>query len=1192
MDYPNKIIYFNNHCENCDKISTNKQDNERHKWCKSCQINYLRENFINWTSGNKNIDNFIQEIQLKINHSWDTVFEWIPYSQFNEISQHDISDTKYSVIRKIWKDGPLYYNWNEKRYIRDSNKRVALKYLISNSQDEIKINEYIYKLKGNIINKFFKIYGISQNPDTKDYIMVLQIEYCEKVCIKCGKFYINKWCKSCQMNYLKENSVNWTSENKNIDNFIQEMQLKIENYEDIVFEWIPYVQFSNVKRKIGVNNSFILYSAKWKDGPLIYDRSIRRFKRNPNQEIAFKYYYNTQYIDQFLYEARENVNIQGYNNVFKTYGISQNPDTKDYIIIFQNRYCKNCYRVYTDIRDKLCSLCRKNYLRENFTNRTSENRKINSFIQKMRFRVFNSRDIEWIPYNQFIVTKVKVLEKYEFSAAKWKNGHLYKEIILKYFCNIQNIDEFLYETELYLTKNSNNNEKIYGISQNPHSKYYIMVFQNMHCKYCGEYSNHYRKLWWCKSCQINFLKENFENFTNWTSGNKKIDGFIQEMQLKINDFGDIILEWIPYNQFIDVKELGKQDFSTVYLAKWKDGPLKYNRNTERYERNLNEEFTLKCIYNSQNMIDEFLYKAEPYSIKADYSLKIYGISQNPDTDDYIVVQNKSYECCEICDNILTDIQSKWCKACQINNLRENFTNQISGNEEVDNFIQEMQLKVNNYDDIVVELISYNQFEGIEEVRRDDFSTICLAKWKDGPMYYDVDKKEYKRISNETVILKFLDNSQYEFLNKIQRIINKFDKFKINVLQIYGISQNPDTKDYIVVFQNERCTICGKTYHITYKWCKFCHIEKFISSSENKKIDDLIQEMRMKTHNPGTMVFEWIPYSEFDSIEKIDKGGFSVIYSAIWKIGPLSYDFDGMKYIREPRIKVALKCLNNSQNLTNEFLNEIEKYSTDTYSRYVLRTYGISQDPNTKDYIMVLEYAEGGNFNNWVNNNYGNFHWFRKLNILQNIINGLKEIHQKGLVHRDFHTGNILLMTSDFSNYDIPSISDMGLCGEVNNMDETKIYGVMPYAAPEVLRGKPYTRAADIYSFGMIMYFVATGKQPFANRAHDKLLALDIVHKEIRPEINESEIPKCYIDLMKECWDPNPINRPSATEIDELISSFRNNFIAGKSEKFKELEISIENNKSATHSQAIYTSRLLNPFTKDLNTECLDCAIVD
>ncbi|POG64889.1 kinase-like domain-containing protein [Rhizophagus irregularis DAOM 181602=DAOM 197198] len=106
---------------------------------------------------------------------------------------------------------------------------------------------------------------------------------------------------------------------------------------------------------------------------------------------------------------------------------------------------------------------------------------------------------------------------------------------------------------------------------------------------------------------------------------------------------------------------------------------------------------------------------------------------------------------------------------------------------------------------------------------------------------------------------------------------------------------------------------------------------------------------------------------------------------------------------------------------------------------------------------------------------------------------------------------------------------MGLCGKVGNIDETKIYGVMPYVAPEVLRGKGYTQAADIYSFSMMMYFVATGRQPFGNRAHDYDLALDIC-KGVRPEINELEVPKCYINLMKKCWDLNPSNRPNIIKI--------------------------------------------------------------
>ncbi|POG77017.1 kinase-like domain-containing protein [Rhizophagus irregularis DAOM 181602=DAOM 197198] len=221
-----------------------------------------------------------------------------------------------------------------------------------------------------------------------------------------------------------------------------------------------------------------------------------------------------------------------------------------------------------------------------------------------------------------------------------------------------------------------------------------------------------------------------------------------------------------------------------------------------------------------------------------------------------------------------------------------------------------------------------------------------------------------------------------------------------------------------------------------------------------------------------------------------------------------------------------------------------------------------------------------------------------------------------MVHRDFHTGNILTSFDLDSCYELSCntasdiyISDMGLCGEISNIGQTKIYGVMPFVAPEVLKRKPYTQAADIYSFGMIMYFVATTKQPFANCAHDNILALNICNG-IRPEINEKEAPKCYIDLMKKCWDSNPDNRPNAIEVSELIELFCKSCNASEDmiedekigKQFEEAEeyrkanlLSVKNSKLTTqHPQAYYTSRLLNPFTKDLSndTDCLDCMIDD
>ncbi|GBB97006.1 hypothetical protein RclHR1_00290004 [Rhizophagus clarus] len=138
-------------------------------------------------------------------------------------------------------------------------------------------------------------------------------------------------------------------------------------------------------------------------------------------------------------------------------------------------------------------------------------------------------------------------------------------------------------------------------------------------------------------------------------------------------------------------------------------------------------------------------------------------------------------------------------------------------------------------------------------------------------------------------------------------------------------------------------------------------------------------------------------------------------------------------------------------------------------------------------------------------------------------------------------------------------------------------------APEVLRSKTYTQAADIYSF-----------------------VLDICNG-IRPKISEPEAPKC---LMKRCWDPNPDNRPTAIEIHESIKTFHKFYNSYKMSESKAIEIknqfkeaesyrkshlsSSNSSKNKQHTQVIYTSRPLNPYTKDLpiydNSECLDCEI--
>ena len=80
-------------------------------------------------------------------------------------------------------------------------------------------------------------------------------------------------------------------------------------------------------------------------------------------------------------------------------------------------------------------------------------------------------------------------------------------------------------------------------------------------------------------------------------------------------------------------------------------------------------------------------------------------------------------------------------------------------------------------------------------------------------------------------------------------------------------------------------------------------------------------MQLQINSKKDIIFEWIPYNQFDNIEEISRGDYATVYLAIWKDGPLYYD--GCNYmIRKSNKKVALKCLYNSQNISNEFLDEV------------------------------------------------------------------------------------------------------------------------------------------------------------------------------------------------------------------------------------------------------------------------------
>ena|SRR5437763_1359260 len=139
-------------------------------------------------------------------------------------------------------------------------------------------------------------------------------------------------------------------------------------------------------------------------------------------------------------------------------------------------------------------------------------------------------------------------------------------------------------------------------------------------------------------------------------------------------------------------------------------------------------------------------------------------------------------------------------------------------------------------------------------------------------------------------------------------------------------------------------------------------------------------------------------------------------------------------------------------------------------------YGISKDEEG-NYIMVMEFMRKGSLREYLKRNYKELEFYSnrytensKLHFLRQIIQGLKDVHRKKLVHRDFHSRNIIVDNDDKRIISIECrITDLGLSKPADETGSSRIYGVLPYVAPEVLRNQPYTQKADIYSLGIIMY---------------------------------------------------------------------------------------------------------------------------
>lgn len=154
--------------------------------------------------------------------------------------------------------------------------------------------------------------------------------------------------------------------------------------------------------------------------------------------------------------------------------------------------------------------------------------------------------------------------------------------------------------------------------------------------------------------------------------------------------------------------------------------------------------------------------------------------------------------------------------------------------------------------------------------------------------------------------------------------------------------------------------------------------------------------------------------------------------------------------------------------------------------------------------------------------------------------GMNYLNSKSIMHRDLKPDNILL-----DEFNRPIITDFGLAKHyLGGLDQTPNIGTPTHEAPEVIEAKNYNCKVDVYSFGVLMYEVVSGFEPYNKVPSFKLL--NDVAKGFRPKL-DVPMKESFRNLIRSCLEQNPEKRPEFNDIVKLIAFDKNFYLDGVDE---------------------------------------------